>query len=1220
MSDPIVEENAAVKPFALPAIAALLAAGASADLPYGVGSWPEKGHGNHRAVVRVAAPADAVLARIEWRRRDRKPEAKAVLVFDAATGKEVTDVLRVGIRREEGVLVFRPQTAPGDYYVYYLPYDPGTGNFDDAGTYYKPSETAEPAWAARYADTAVRDALPRAEAVRIEARTEFDRMDPMEVVANTAEVQAILNAHPDAPYLLFPEDRTRSIRMPDDLPLRWTRSGPSERFQGDAQPGEWYPYQIGVWAARKGIQSLALRFSDLTGPGGKAIAASRINCLNTEGNDWLGRPIHPVFAVGKGMVRALWIIVDVPDDAAGVYRGSVTLTPRGLPESKVAIELRVAGARLADHGVGDLWRLSRLKWLDSKLGLEEEPVPPFTPVQAAGNSVRLLGRAIRFGADGLPAQITPGNRGLLASPMSLALVAGGQNLRPGKHTTATTRRTPASVERVTRSEYDGAEVITRTRTEFDGCITVACTLRASRQMSLDDVRLEMPMRDEAAGYLMGFSRLGGLRKGPVHWKWSIDHADNQVWIGDPQGGVQLTLQGDKDVWDVVTLRDAGLPASWCNGGKGGCDVVDEAGVAMIRATSGARTMKPGEEVAFRFRMLVTPLKPIDRNHWNWRYGGPAQGGNILHIHHATPENPYINYPFIEAKALGEVISATRKETITSASGTLTYPAAGQLNLIRGSISARVRLTFDPTSGNPFNAAYNQEFMHLRFPNQDELGFYWNVDVRGMRAYVRNGAPERNVYPTMVDASLRDWRQGQVHTLTLSWGATLRILVDGKLCAEGAWRGLEGSDTGDARLAVEGSGFTLQALKISSEPVQPGTQVSFAEDTSTLLLETFQRIGKTVTRPVRGKGAAIGGQASVARGPDGAMELRLAGKPVRRQGMGVNLYYTVRELTNHTPEMWALRSLGAEIFQGRETFIYSVEKTQFGQAGGGHPWLQEHLVSNYVPAWRQPLNNGHTDASIGTQGLSRWHNYYVEGMRWLMETLGLDGLYLDGIGYDREIMKRVARVMQRANPASRVNFHSGNNYAFMDWKTSPANSYMEHFPFTSNLWFGEMYDYDLPPDVWLVEMSGIPFGLTSEMLNYGNGGNPYRGMVFGMTGRQHPSAAAMWRFWDEFGIQSAEWLGYWSPRCPVKADRADVKASVYRKPGKTLIALGHWPEDASPEVLVRLEIDWQALGIDPAHATLRAPAISGFQLAREFKVGEPIPVSRGKGWLLELRGK
>jgi hypothetical protein len=54
---------------------------------------------------------------------------------------------------------------------------------------------------------------------------------------------------------------------------------------------------------------------------------------------------------------------------------------------------------------------------------------------------------------------------------------------------------------------------------------------------------------------------------------------------------------------------------------------------------------------------------------------------------------------------------------------------------------------------------------------------------------------------------------------------------------------------------------------------------------------------------------------------------------------------------------------------------------------------------------------------------------------------------------------------------------------------------------------------------------------------------------------------MWRFWDEFGIQDAEWLGYWDPRCPVKVDRDDVMASVYRKPGKALIALGHWPGEA-----------------------------------------------------------
>jgi hypothetical protein len=90
------------------------------------------------------------------------------------------------------------------------------------------------------------------------------------------------------------------------------------------------------------------------------------------------------------------------------------------------------------------------------------------------------------------------------------------------------------------------------------------------------------------------------------------------------------------------------------------------------------------------------------------------------------------------------------------------------------------------------------------------------------------------------------------------------------------------------------------------------------------------------------------------------------------------------------------------------------------------------------------------------------------------------------------------------------------------------------------------------------------------------------MVYGMTGRQHPSAPAMWRFWDEFGIREAEWLGYWSPKCPVQTDQPGVLATAYRKPGKTLIALAHWPnERLRPQAVTQ--------------AVATAPAIDG-QLA------------------------
>ena len=68
----------------------------------------------------------------------------------------------------------------------------------------------------------------------------------------------------------------------------------------------------------------------------------------------------------------------------------------------------------------------------------------------------------------------------------------------------------------------------------------------------------------------------------------------------------------------------------------------------------------------------------------------------------------------------------------------------------------------------------------------------------------------------------------------------------------------------------------------------------------------------------------------------------------------------------------------------------------------------------------------------------------------------------------------------------------------DGFASSANLYLEHFPYLNRLWFGEYFDYNSAPDYWLTEISGIPFGLMGEMLQ--DGGNPWRGMVFGMTGR------------------------------------------------------------------------------------------------------------------------
>ena len=93
------------------------------------------------------------------------------------------------------------------------------------------------------------------------------------------------------------------------------------------------------------------------------------------------------------------------------------------------------------------------------------------------------------------------------------------------------------------------------------------------------------------------------------------------------------------------------------------------------------------------------------------------------------------------------------------------------------------------------------------------------------------------------------------------------------------------------------------------------------------------------------------------------------------------------------------------------------------------------------------------------------------------------------------------------------------------------------------------------------------------------------------------------------------LGYWAPGVPVRTGRDDVLATVYRRHGRSLVAIASW---APTPVTVRLAVDWKALGLDGAPATFTAPALRGLQEARTFAPGDGIEIAPGKGTLLVVR--
>ena len=320
--------------------------------------------------------------------------------------------------------------------------------------------------------------------------------------------------------------------------------------------------------------------------------------------------------------------------------------------------------------------------------------------------------------------------------------------------------------------------------------------------------------------------------------------------------------------------------------------------------------------------------------------------------------------------------------------------------------------------------------------------------------------------------------------------------------------------------------------------------------------------------------------------------------VHAEGMKLKIYNTVRELTNHAPEVHALFSLGNEIFSEGK--------------GGGYSWLQEHLDQNYIAAW---FSKNTSCAAIVNTGVSRWHNFYMEGLDYLVKNIGIDGLYIDDLAFDRMSMKRIRKILTRTNPGALIDLHSANQYNPKDGFVNSATLYMEHFPYLDRLWFGEYFDYNNSPDFYLTEVSGIPFGLMGEMLQ--DGGNKWRGLLYGMTARMPWSEGIdnrpIWKLWDSFGMKDSEMIGYWVSYNPVKTNSEKTLATIYRHYGeKTLISIATWNKGGEK---IKLDIDFAALGLDASKVKLHAPKVDLFQDEQTWNPGDEIMVPEGKGFLI-----
>ncbi len=648
------------------------------DVPWRLGSWNPDSLGNQRVVVHVAAPGAAARAVIAWRRRDTMPEAKRLIVTDDR-GVRIMNVVALRIGRDSGDVAFEPVRGAGDYNIYYLPYAGSVRSNYPRVTYPRPDSTAISAWLSSTRSNAA--TLPRATVIAFEAVDSLSQRWPMQVTATVSEVAAARRrVGPGQPFMVFVESRANPIKMHDDIPATWaTRTGPAAAL-GPALRDEYYAFQLGLWGVA-GAQSARVRFSTFTAAANATIKSAAFDCVTTDGVDWMRRPFHHDAKVEPGKVTAIWCGVMVPRAALpGTYSGTATVSAVGGAEIAVPLQFVVGTDVAINHGDDEPWRLSRLRWLNSRIATDGPPIPPYTPVRVVPGGFGILGRTIQLGPLGLPRQITSSfTPSLTLSAKSHPLLGGplvfeveGADGTVGKwhsSTVRTIRSTPSRAVFAAQGSQGALDVAVRGTLEFDGNLEYQVALVARRDTTVRDVRLTVDMAGSQAEYFMGMNRPGGRigvgKPDEYHWKWDVaTHNQDAFWVGRVDGGLQLTFKDDKYARPLNTnfylQSPLKLPRSWGNDGKGHCDFLGLAIVYVATCSSGPRTLVAHDTLWFNFRVLVTPFHTMDtRTHFSTRYmhaykpvdTARGVGANLVNVHHATAINPFINYPFLRPDAM-----------------------------------------------------------------------------------------------------------------------------------------------------------------------------------------------------------------------------------------------------------------------------------------------------------------------------------------------------------------------------------------------------------------------------------------------------------------------------------------------------------------------------------------------------------------------------------------
>ena len=211
---------------------------------------------------------------------------------------------------------------------------------------------------------------------------------------------------------------------------------------------------------------------------------------------------------------------------SGRYNGTVTVTADVDGESNAWTATQryivdVAGAPMLDRGDRNASLISRLRWLNSRFGIDNAEadnykVPrPFTPVQQQGRSIRLSHKQLQIGLNGFPTDISVrsppyATRAVLQAPMTVTIPGFAATTAEGGPSLEFTSVTPAQARWASATTLLGDSnkevgLLVNGSTHFDGYTEFVVTAKpagTAGPLMVPDIRVTIPLTKTACRWMM----------------------------------------------------------------------------------------------------------------------------------------------------------------------------------------------------------------------------------------------------------------------------------------------------------------------------------------------------------------------------------------------------------------------------------------------------------------------------------------------------------------------------------------------------------------------------------------------------------------------------------------------------------------------------------------------------------------------------------------------